>query len=462
MRPLFALALIFLTLASPMTRAQESITVPAPAPAAPDFGAAADSIERDLRDALDELARLRAAIADEKPPLANEAERVAAALREKRRQADLARSGKDGAEAELGKAEADLKAWRDEKLYVDSLFLDFRRTWESSKGLAMLPQSGEPSPSEAATANPALASLVLEQLRRSGSVATIPGEAVAADGRLVPGTFVKAGPVHWFLATDRSLSGLVGEGSDLRPRVVNRTVAPASIAALIEGKPASLSFDPTMGSAVALSETETSFLTHVKQGGFWVYPILLLALIALVTAILKWAQLAKIREFTAGSVQKILTSLNEGRREEALATASGIRHPARGLLERGIALVSENATASRDDIEEALFEKFLEATPQLQRGLPLIAIASATAPLLGLLGTVTGMMETFRLITVFGTGDAKSLASGISEALITTEFGLVVAIPALIAHSLLSRKIQGIKSVMEMTSLAFLNGIKNP
>jgi len=462
MRPFPALFLVLTALMTPAARSQESTVAPTPAPAAPDFAAAAASIDQDLRAALDELAALRASIANEKPPLANEAEKIAAELREKRRQADLARSSKDGAEAEFTKAEADLKAWRDEKLYVESLFLDFRRTWETSKGLAMLPQPGEPSPADAASANPALAGLVLEQLHRGGAVVTIPGEAVAADGRLVPGTFAKAGPVHWFLATDQSLSGLVGEGSDLRPRVVNSSIPAASIAALIEGKPASLSFDPTMGSAVALSETETDFLTHVKQGGFWVYPIILLALIALVTAILKWIQLAKIRDFTATSVQKILTSLNEGRRDEALATAATIRHPARALLERGIALVSENAKASRDDIEEALFEKFLEATPRLQRGLPLIAIASATAPLLGLLGTVTGMMETFRLITVFGTGDAKSLASGISEALITTEFGLVVAIPALIAHSLLSRKIQGIKSVMEMTSLAFLNGIKNP
>ena len=71
------------------------------------------------------------------------------------------------------------------------------------------------------------------------------------------------------------------------------------------------------------------------------------------------------------------------------------------------------------------------------------------------------MIETFRLINVFGTGDAKSLASGISEALITTEFGLIVAIPALILHALLSRKVQGIKATMEMTSLAFLNGTKS-
>ena len=121
-------------------------------------------------------------------------------------------------------------------------------------------------------------------------------------------------------------------------------------------------------------------------------------------------------------------------------------------------ILQKQKNPERDDVEEALFEVFLDAQPSLKSGLPLIAIASATAPLLGLLGTVTGMIETFRLINIFGTGDAKALASGISEALVTTEFGLIVAIPALILHALLSRKVQGIKSQMEMTSLALLNG----
>ncbi len=457
MRRILAIAMLLPGLTIPTSRGQE--TPPDPAQT---ISAAAASIELDLRAALDELATLRASIAAEKPPLAAEAERIAAALREKRRQADLARTSKDAAESEFAKAESDLKAWRDEKLYIESLFLDFRRTWESSKGLAGLTQPGEPSPAEASTASPVLPSLVLEELSRGSAVAVIPGEAVAADGRLVSGAFAKAGPVHWFLAGDRSLAGLVGEGRDLRPRIVNHAVPAAGIEALIQGKPAILAFDPTMGSAVALGESKTDVLTHVKQGGFWVIPILLLAAIALVAAVLKWVQLAKIREFAAGSVQKVLAALNDGRSAEAMTAATVIRHPARSLLERGIAMVSENPGVSREDLEEALFEKFLEAIPRLQRGLPFIAIASATAPLLGLLGTVTGMMETFRLITVFGTGDAKSLASGISEALVTTEFGLIVAIPALIAHALLSRKVQGIKSVMEMTSLAFLNGIKTP
>jgi len=91
--------------------------------------------------------------------------------------------------------------------------------------------------------------------------------------------------------------------------------------------------------------------------------------------------------------------------------------------------------------------------------MPLIALTAATAPLLGLLGTVTGMIQTFQLITLFGTGDAQTLSGGISEALITTQFGLMVAVPALIVHALLSRKSKGVISNMEQTSIGFINGL---
>ena len=78
---------------------------------------------------------------------------------------------------------------------------------------------------------------------------------------------------------------------------------------------------------------------------------------------------------------------------------------------------------------------------------------------LGLLGTVTGMIKTFKLITVFGTGDARALSSGISEALITTEFGLLVAIPTLLMHAILARTAKGVLASMEQTGLAFVNGL---
>ena len=89
---------------------------------------------------------------------------------------------------------------------------------------------------------------------------------------------------------------------------------------------------------------------------------------------------------------------------------------------------------------------------KLEKALPLIAVTAATAPLLGLLGTVTGMIDVFRQITNFANPENSELARGISEALVTTKFGLITAIPALIAHALLSRRVQGVISKLEAFS----------
>jgi biopolymer transport protein ExbB len=91
--------------------------------------------------------------------------------------------------------------------------------------------------------------------------------------------------------------------------------------------------------------------------------------------------------------------------------------------------------------------------------LPFVAVSAAAAPLLGLLGTVTGIIKTFQLITVFGSGDVKSLSGGISEALITTKYGLIVAIPSLLIHAFLSRKAKGVIGRMETEAVAFANEI---
>jgi CBS domain-containing protein len=113
----------------------------------------------------------------------------------------------------------------------------------------------------------------------------------------------------------------------------------------------------------------------------------------------------------------------------------------------------------RELIEEVMYEKVLATRLKLERFLPFIAITAASAPLLGLLGTVTGIINTFKLITVFGSGDVKTLSGGISEALITTEFGLIVAIPSLLLHAFLSRKARGIVNQMEKAAVAFVNQV---
>ncbi len=423
------------------------------------YSEAAASVQDDLRSALDELASLQQETAGQKSALAKKSNRIAADLREARRQADLARSRRDAMEGEFSKTDGELKSWREERQYIEGLLLDFHKTYQGTQSLARLEKQRELLGKNDLNARLGLVKAVIEQVKVSGEVSIISGEALNKEGVLVPGRFADVGPLSWFLSQDGRASGLIQADSDLRPHIVPGTEDAGNIELLLGGKKVSLSFDPTLGSAVALTSSGTSVIGHIKQGGFWIFPILILAAIALFAASRKWIQLIKIRDLSSIKVQSVIAAVEKGDFELAGTEVTGIRHPAKNILEQGINTLSVSPDTSRDDLEEALYEKFLEDLPALGRGLPLIAIASATAPLLGLLGTVTGMIETFRLINIFGTGDAKSLASGISEALVTTEFGLIVAIPALIMHALLSRKVQGIKSSMEMASLAFLNGV---
>ena len=116
------------------------------------------------------------------------------------------------------------------------------------------------------------------------------------------------------------------------------------------------------------------------------------------------------------------------------------------------------------DRERAVMKDSIEDTGrhvvhELERYLETLGTIAAISPLLGLLGTVTGIINTFKLITVFGSGDVKTLSGGISEALITTEFGLIVAIPSLLLHAFLSRKARGVVNEMEKAAVAFINQV---
>jgi biopolymer transport protein ExbB len=108
--------------------------------------------------------------------------------------------------------------------------------------------------------------------------------------------------------------------------------------------------------------------------------------------------------------------------------------------------VAGQAPEQRDD---RLYAALLQQRNRLERWLGAIAMTASVSPLLGLLGTVSGMIVTFRLMTLFGAGDATAVSAGISEALITTELGLIVAIPALLAHALMSRRVKSYFAQLE-------------
>ena len=110
-------------------------------------------------------------------------------------------------------------------------------------------------------------------------------------------------------------------------------------------------------------------------------------------------------------------------------------------------------------IEEVMYETVLTTRLKVERFIPFVAICAASAPLLGLLGTVSGIINTFKMITVAGAGDVKSLSGGISEALITTKYGLIVAIPSLLLNAFLSRKARGVVAQMEKAAVSFVNQV---
>ena len=111
----------------------------------------------------------------------------------------------------------------------------------------------------------------------------------------------------------------------------------------------------------------------------------------------------------------------------------------------------------RMEMENVLQEAILQEIPGLERFLSTLGMLAAIAPLLGLLGTVTGMINTFDMITHYGTGNPRMMSGGISEALVTTMLGLSVAIPILLCHTLLTRHTENIIAQMEEKAVAFTN-----
>ncbi|MCB1125480.1 MAG: MotA/TolQ/ExbB proton channel family protein, partial [Verrucomicrobiae bacterium] len=213
--------------------------------------------------------------------------------------------------------------------------------------------------------------------------------------------------------------------------------------------------DASLGNAVKIQATRDSLVVHIEKGGPVMVPILLLGFAAVGIFLFKWLQVGRVRVASPSDLTVILSALDLGDEQKAESHARKLSGPVGEMLASAITHFRER----KEYVEEVMYEKMLETRPKLEKLLPFLALSAAAAPLLGLLGTVTGMINTFNMITVFGTGDPKTLAGGISEALITTEFGLVVAIPSLLLHAILSRKVKGVLGSMEQTTVAFINGL---
>lgn len=125
-------------------------------------------------------------------------------------------------------------------------------------------------------------------------------------------------------------------------------------------------------------------------------------------------------------------------------------------LGRVLAVHEQNPSMDSETLELKLSEAILKETPKIESGLNLLKIISAVAPLMGLLGTVTGMIITFQAITIFGAGDPKAMAGGISGALVTTVLGLVVAIPTVLMHTVVNGRAKKVLHILEEQSTGII------
>ena len=224
-------------------------------------------------------------------------------------------------------------------------------------------------------------------------------------------------------------------------RVVSHTPEAASQAlrAFQQGDGDRVVFDPTRGNVLEALSQQPTLWERFQQGGAVGYVIVVLGIAGLLVALSQYVYL-------------LLVSV---RLRRQLRSPDALRddNPLGRVLGRFAALGREHAPEA---LEARLDEALLAEKPRLERGQPLVKLMAAVAPLLGLLGTVTGMIGTFQSITVFGTGDPQLMAGGISQALVTTVLGLIAAVPLLFAHTALSSRSRELLGTLEGRASAVL------
>ena len=191
--------------------------------------------------------------------------------------------------------------------------------------------------------------------------------------------------------------------------------------------------DVTRGGILALLVESPTLGERVQQGGIVGYCIIALGLIGLLIALWRWIGL------TIDS-RKVAAQLKSDKANND------------NPLGRVLSAYEANKNADTETIELKLSEAALKEMPGLTKGLLFIKVISVVAPLMGLLGTVTGMIQTFQVITLYGAGDPKMMAGGISQALVTTVLGLVVAIPMVLIHTLVSGQSRKIINILHSQS----------
>jgi biopolymer transport protein ExbB len=270
-----------------------------------------------------------------------------------------------------------------------------------------------------------------------GEVKQFESDIINSEGLPESANVLRIGPFTAVTADGRFLNW----DSELQQLVVLSTQPSAAyqrdVVRYLNGEGEDLLIDPSRGQLLMLLDRMPKLLERLQQGGEVGYLIMGLGLIGLLVAVWQMSRLT-------------LTELR---------VRQQLKHPesysSNNPLGRILKAMS-NSNLGLEQLEIKVDEVTLKEVPKIERGQSIIKLLAAVAPLLGLLGTVVGMIATFQSITLFGTSDPKLMAGGISQALMTTVLGLVVAIPLLFCHSYLAAKSRRMTQILQEKSLGLL------
>nr|WP_246283197.1 MotA/TolQ/ExbB proton channel family protein [Marinifaba aquimaris] len=275
------------------------------------------------------------------------------------------------------------------------------------------------------------------EMTESGKITTFKAPVITQTGDKVEKEIVRVGAFN--LVADGKYIEYVSETGSLAELARQPAARYTASADAIQNGSGIVEFalDPTGGSILSLLVQAPDTKERVEQGGTVGYVILAVGLVGLLIALERFISLTLV----GGKVRRQLK-----------ADKATSDNP----LGRVMQVKDKHPEADTETLELKLSEAIMREVPKLTRNLTFIKIISVVAPLMGLLGTVTGMINTFQAITLFGTGDPKLMAGGISQALVTTVLGLVVAIPTILLYTVLHTRSKNLVYILQEQSAGII------
>ena len=304
-----------------------------------------------------------------------------------------------------------------------------------------------------ATVLPELFAKAGKVVEQSRSIRSYDGKFFLPDGTKTDGEIIRIGNIAAYGIGDGVAGALAPAGKERLKLWKEDTAATAKAVASGE-MPDTLKMFlfESLDEGVEQKKDET-WLDTINSGGVIAWVIVALGVIGLLLVLGR----ALILGLAGANSRRVVRDVSEKVADGKLADAVEYCEEASGAASRVLASALENISRNREDLEDLVSESLLRETPKIERFGSAILVFAAVAPLLGLLGTVTGMISTFDVITEFGTGDPRMLSGGISEALVTTQLGLMVAIPLLLIGNLLKGWAERILGRLERGALRVMN-----